>query len=298
MFHMRKKIGTYALRLLAATLCFCLLTGGALADAVNGEIVTLGTDLSPSQKETVLSLLGVKEDEVEITTITIAEEKALLGDWVPAKQIGSRSLSSACVTMADEGNGIKVTTHNITWVTSEMITSALATAGVSDAVVIVAAPFDVSGTAALAGIFKAYETAGNIKLDDAAKDAAGQEIARMGQLGETIGQDEAATLIAQVKQAIVEQGLDQPETIKPVIEQTAKQYNITLTDTQMQQLVDLMMTISKLDLNPQKISDQLASIADKLAQLEKVQEKTSGMLAKLSEAFGNFINWIKGLFGK
>ncbi len=38
-----------------------------------------------------------------------------------------------------------------------MYISALATAGITDARIIVASPFEVSGTAALTGVYKAYE---------------------------------------------------------------------------------------------------------------------------------------------
>ena len=58
--------------------------------------------------------------------------------------------------LGDEA-GITVETHNIDWVTGDMYRGALLTAGIYDANIIVAAPFDVSGTAALLGIYKAYE---------------------------------------------------------------------------------------------------------------------------------------------
>ena len=48
---------------------------------------------------------------------------------------------------------------NINWVTDAMYTNALITAGVKDAEIQITAPFKVSGTAALTGLMKAYETA-------------------------------------------------------------------------------------------------------------------------------------------
>jgi uncharacterized protein YpuA (DUF1002 family) len=65
--------------------------------------------------------------------------------------------------------GLDVTTNNITWCAPEMYVNALATAGITDAKVIVAAPFDVSGTAALTGVYKAYEDITGQKLDENAK---------------------------------------------------------------------------------------------------------------------------------
>ena len=52
-----------------------------------------------------------------------------------------------CGRYLPEGSGMSVTTSNITWCTGEMYISALATAGITDARIVVAAPFEVSGTA-------------------------------------------------------------------------------------------------------------------------------------------------------
>ena len=47
--------------------------------------------------------------------------------------IGTRALSSVLIEKKDKGNGIKVTTSNITYCTTGMYQNALATAGVTDA---------------------------------------------------------------------------------------------------------------------------------------------------------------------
>ena len=54
--------------------------------------------------------------------------------------IGTRALSSVLIEKKDKGNGIKVTTSNITYCTTGMYQNALATAGVTDADVRVAGP--------------------------------------------------------------------------------------------------------------------------------------------------------------
>lgn len=135
---MKKK----ALCLVLGLMMALMMTPAARAD---GEWkVTLGNDLTQSQREEVFDMLGVKEDEVQLFTITIDEEKALLGDLVPSDKIGTRSLSCASVRPLAEGDGIKVSTQNITWVSETMYASALATAGVKDAEVNVACPVKVS----------------------------------------------------------------------------------------------------------------------------------------------------------
>lgn len=95
-----------------------------------------------------------------------------------------------------------------------MYASALATAGVKDAEVKVACPVKVSGTAALAGIFKAYEATSG-ELSDIAKETATEELVTTGELGDIIGQEQAAELIAMIKQKILELGYDNPDTVRP-----------------------------------------------------------------------------------
>ncbi|MGQ3339185.1 DUF1002 domain-containing protein, partial [Staphylococcus aureus] len=72
-------------------------------------------------------------------------------------QIGTKAISSASITLGEKDSGLNITTNNINWVTDEMYTNALITAGVKDAKIYITAPFEVSGTAALTGILKAYE---------------------------------------------------------------------------------------------------------------------------------------------
>lgn len=288
--RMRKTIAA----LLALVLM--LIPMAALADAVEGEVVTLGNDLTAEQREQVLKMLGVDDQMVETITITIDEEKSLLGSYVPAQQIGSRSISSAYVKKAEAGAGITVKTQNITWVSEKMYASALATAGVTDAEVSVAAPFGVSGTAALAGILKAYEGVMDASLSQQAKDVAAQELVTTGNLAEIIGSDEAADFIATIKQEIINQGLDSPEKLRPYVVDLAQQLEIQLTDEQIDQIVDLAMKFIELDLDPQQIVDQLQGIAQKLDTLNSFGQKTKQFFSKIGESISGFFQWVGNLF--
>lgn len=70
---------------------------------------------------------------------------------------------------------MEVQTHNISRITDEMYLNALMTAGVKDAKVYVTAPFEVSGTAALTGLMKAYETTSGEKISEDVKKVANEE---------------------------------------------------------------------------------------------------------------------------
>ena len=122
--------------------------------------LALGADLTADQQHTVLSYMGIEAadfDKYDVVYVSNAEEHQYLDSYVPKKQIGTKALSSVLVSLADSGNGLKVSTYNINYCTAGMYKNALATAGVEDANVIVAGPFPLSGTAALVGTFEAYE---------------------------------------------------------------------------------------------------------------------------------------------
>ena len=122
-------------------------------------VVSLGADLSDTDKATVLQLLGVSDSELSsdtTVTVTNADEHKYLDSYLDSSVIGTRALSSCRVEKAKDGAGITVETHNITYCTPSMYENALSTAGLKNAKIIVAGPFNISGTAALVGAMKAY----------------------------------------------------------------------------------------------------------------------------------------------
>ena len=131
------------------------LGGTAFADNTQSRAV-IGADLTAEQVAQVYSAFGVQQGTVPQLLVTNAEERQYLEGYVDSSIIGSRSISCVYVELLGSGAGMNVTTSNITWCTPEMYIQALATAGITDARIIVAAPFEVSGTAALTGIYKAY----------------------------------------------------------------------------------------------------------------------------------------------
>ena len=113
-----------------------MLTAGMLAAAVftqpvladSERVVTLGADLSKEDQKLILKYFGVKASEAHVIYVTNDEERAFLSDYIPLSVIGSHTLSCAYVKPTSKG-GIQVKTANLTWVTSNMIASALSTAG-------------------------------------------------------------------------------------------------------------------------------------------------------------------------
>ena len=280
-----------------------LIPATALADETNvtdtttaESFVCYGDDLNSEQFEKVMNLLGADLSKDQLIKVTIDDEKALLGSIISADKIGSRSLSSARVTLTGEGTGISVTTQNINWVTSSMYSSALATAGVDNARIVVAAPVEVSGTAALAGILKAYESAASTQLSDEAKAVAGSEMVLTGDLADMIGSDDAVKLLAMVKNAIAEYHLDDYDSLRPYVEQGAKQLGVQLTEDQIDQITKLGVQIAKLDLDPEKLAGQLNGLVDNIQKIQKVQQSAGSIFTNIKTAVQGFFNWIGSWF--
>lgn len=123
-------------------------------------VVALGVDLSAEQRATVLGLMGITEEQLagyEVIYITNSQEHQYLDSYLGSSVIGSKSLSSVMLKKGAKGSGVNVTTKNINYCTTGMYRNALLTAGIQDTEVIVAAPAQISGTAALIGAVKAYE---------------------------------------------------------------------------------------------------------------------------------------------
>ena len=279
---------------------FCLpVSTTALADAVGDEgktVVSLGANLSADQKEQILKLFGVKREEAEIIEVTNQEERSYLEGMVSDKKIGNRAISSAYVEVLGEGRGILVETHNINWVTREMYANAMATAGVENAHVIAAAPFSVSGTAALTGVMKAFEKATGEKLSEEGKKAANEELVTTGELGEDIGKDKAASLVKGVKERVVREKVKDPEKIRDIIIDVAGDLNINITQQNMDQLADLMEKISHLDLNVDQISGQLQNISKGLAKVGQTINENKGIFQQILDAIKGFFAWLARLF--
>ena len=277
------------------------------ADSV--KTVTLGADLTADQKNLVLSYFGIKDsDKSQYSFITInnEEERDALKGIVPTEQIGTKTYSCAYIEPTTEG-GINVETTNLTYVTDNMIASALTTAGVENCEVKAASPFKVSGTGALTGAMKAYEVATDQKLDEKKKDIANKEIKTSVDLADEVGDDDATTLINDSKEKVIEDaanskdGLTEDEVQKIVDDTLA---DLKVSKVNQDELVKLLMDVSKqnYDLNIVKnnleqVSDKLNETANKLKSKvdnEETKEETKGFFSFLAQSIRDFFS---SLFG-
>lgn len=256
--------------------------------ADSSTVVTLGKNLNKDQRKQILEIFNVDENKTTIIEVNNEEERQYLEGVATEEQLGKITMSSAYVELLEEGSGIDVETYNITWVTKEMYQSALVTAGVSDAKIIAAAPFPVSGTGALTGVLKAFELATGKTISEEQKKVANEEVVKSGELGEEIGQEKASELIRVVKEEIISKGIKDPEEIKKIVIDIAGKLDINLNVDKIDDLSGLMQNISKLDLNTEQIKNQLKDLGQKLDDTIKNNEQVQSLLQKILTAIKEF----------
>lgn len=263
--------------------------------------LALGKDLTAEQQETVMSLMGLTDTNLEnydVVYVTNQDEYDYLGDYLDSSVIGDKALSSVLVVERESGNGINVTTKNISYCTTGMYRNALITAGVTDADIIVAGPFKLSGTAALVGATKAYEEMTGENISKTNVDAATNELVVTGELAESVGDSEKVEqLIAYVKQEVIENENISEEDISQAIDEGCETLDIDLTEDEKAQILSLMDKINELDIDVDALKEQAKSLYDKLGDLDLDTEKLNeSMGGTLSEVFTAIVEFVKGLF--
>ena len=267
--------------------------------------LALGADLSEEQRNTVLSLMGIDAaglNNYDVVYVNNSEEHQYLDSYVESSKIGSKSWSSVVIVKRDKGNGLNISTKNITYCTVGMYKNALTTAGITDADIIVAGPKPISGTAALVGIFKAYEEMSGEKVQDNVVDAALNELVVTGQLEDAIDgltNEEVEEFIAYIKSVIAEKGLTDEGSINQAIDDACKKYGVTLDDTERQKIVDLLLKITSLGIDLNGLVDYASSLYN---SFKNGGSSSSGILSTVGNAIGSIFsaigNFFKGLFGR
>lgn len=282
-------------------------TGDVIVDENNDNVeikkddkpyLALGADLSDDQKNTVLSLMGIDPANLanyNVTYVTNAQEHQYLDSYVDSSKIGGKSWSSVVIVKRKKGNGLNISTNNITYCTVGMYKNALTTAGITDADIIVAGPKPISGTAALVGIFEAYEAMTGEAVQDNVVDAALNELVVTGELEASIQgltDQEVEEFIAYIKSLIAEKGLTDEKSINEAIDEACDKYGVTLSDDERQKIVDLLLKITSLGIDLSGLVDYAASLYNSF----KNGGSSSGIIASIGNFFGNIFSAIGEFF--
>ena len=241
----------------------------AMADV--SKVVTLGADLTDAQKNTMMNYFKADASQVQVITVNNQEEHDLLGKYIPSEQIGTRTLSCAYVKPTQSG-GIKVRTANLNYVTCNMIATALSTAGVTNCEVVAACPYEVSGTGALTGVMKAYESASGEQLDSAKKDLAAKEVVVTGDVAKQVGQDNATNIINQAKMQIIGDNVQNADEIYNIVNNIAVQNGISLSQDELDTIVSLLQQIAQQNYDIQEMKKTLENIQQNLEQSKAEEE--------------------------
>ncbi len=282
--------------------------GSIIADENNDDVVigendrpylALGADLSDAQRQKVLSIMGIDAAGLsgyDVVYVTNAEEHQFLDAYIASSRIGSRALSSVVIVKREKGSGLNISTTNITYCTVGMYKNALTTAGVKDADIIVAGPTGISGTAALVGIFKAYQEITGEVIDDSIVDVALNEIVVTGQLEESmegLTDREVEEFVAYIKSVIAEKDLSDEAEINEVIDEACKKYNVTLNEGERRQIVDLLLKITSLGIDLDGLADYAKTLYD---SFKNEGGGGSGIFAKIVDAIADMFSSIGDFF--
>ena len=218
----------------------------------------------------------------------------LLAEAPPADR-GGFFLDCPRVETTSPGDGILVSAKNITWVTGAMYANAMATGGIRDARAIVTAPTPVSGTAALTGIFKAFSYLTGHSLSPAAEEGAAEELVRTGELGQSIGPDRAASFVERTKEEVVRTRATTYAEIRSVTERVAREQSLTLSEDQLRKVTDVMIRLSKLNLNLSSLRVQLKNFTEQAAQ---PATGISGFIAQIIAFFQSLFKQLAGFVGR
>ena len=273
---MMKKFKKIIPVMMAAVLAFVSVPFTAMADS--SKVVTLGANLTEEQKKSMYDYFGTSADKVDTIEVTNADERKYMEGIASEAQIGTRTYSCSYVEPTGSG-GIQVKVANLTFVTSSMIASTLLTSGVENCNVVAGSPIEVSGTGALTGIMMAYEKASGEELSEDQKATATEELVTTGELAESIGQQEAADLMNEVKQEVIEDGLKDDDEIEGAVNDAADSQNVSLNEEQKAKIVSLMKNISEYDYDVKALKNTL----------ENLEGKSEGF-------FSNLWNSIKSFF--
>ena len=302
---MRKKIKQYVSMLMVmlmaiSAVVFCD-AEKAYAGSFSGGYISLGADLTSDEKAKVLALFGVDEkdlDNYKVVYVTNQEEHQYLDSYISSSQIGNQAWSSVLITEGKKGSGINVTTKNVIYCTTGMYANALATAGVEDVNVVVAGPFNVSGTAALVGALKAYSEMTGETVDEDVVDAAVDEMVTTGSLedGTDADNEKVEGMVAYLKEQIANSD-NKDKDLDQIINDAANKFEITLNEDQFNQLKSLLEKLGGLHLDLGSLKSQAQAAYDTLKDMgfdiSKIHidtEEARGLLQQIIETIKGWFN--------
>lgn len=287
-----------ALLIVALTLAGFVVHQSMAASA--GKTIMLGESLNDSERQELLTHFGAKSSD-KVETVTIADTRKDMSGLIDASF--DTAYSSTALTCRPLGDGLDVTTRNITLITPSLYAMALVTAGIGDATLVVAAPNDApaQGQTALSGVFKIWKKA---PCDSGSTNAARQrlaleELALTAELGTALSNMSAAgAIVLNTQKTVVIKHLTSASDITSEVKAEEAANGATMPDDLRAKLVDLMVRLAtqkidwstfsagwKIDqTNPAKITMVGDGIAIRNAQLTATARAAANLTATAKAA--------------
>jgi uncharacterized protein YpuA (DUF1002 family) len=277
--------------------CLLLLMALSPIYGASGFAVTLGetTYNNPQWKSSTLDYFQSHTDKNvsnATTKLITASEVNQIAKGITGRTYSSKQIFSSAMVDLSYNNGIKIIVDKskIGVVTPKMYANALKSSGIENGYVVVTAPVQSSGEAALTGVLKSYEVAVGTPIPESAKKAATEELYTEDQIANQTGQnpDKIADLFEQVKNEVQKQNLQDPAQIKVIVINIANNMNINISDQQAQQIAN---TIA----NSQKVQGDLTVFKQQLQNVTNQVSQSGGILDQIMGYIQAAIDYIKGL---
>ena len=215
------------------------------------QTITIGESNTTAQREELLAYFQAGDDD-RVLDVTVAETQRAMEGLFDVSDITSAH-SSTALTCRAAGTGLEVETHNIDVVPPALYAMALATAGIDDATLVVAAPDDApaEGMTALTGVFRTWDLApcGGASLDEGRQRLALEELAlavRIGQgLSDEDGVSAATDLLFAVQQAVIVGRPGDRAAVEGIVATQERATGVDLSAGQRDDLVDLMTRLAR-----------------------------------------------------
>jgi len=307
-------------KLTAVILTFSLLlTSSIVAFAEVDELwgvpfLAYGASLTESQRDRILEIFGLDDLEEGVHFDAIYVDGNDLVYFLGQGNPNASMLSSVLITRRPAGSGVEVnilTPDYITRVTATQYATAMITAGVTDALVEVAAPSAVTGEAALTGIYKAFAERG-VELDEDRMLVAQEQL----QLTASIASDHADNddfdsyvldqAVIEIQSELADHyqqtgELATPEEIQEIIADILENNNLDdiLTADQINRLRGFAGNFQLTDaINSQDFRDQLNNFGNQLGNIIgdlniSLDNIDRGAIATW---WDNVVNWFRNLF--
>ena len=108
----------------------------------------------------------------------------------------------------------------------------------------------------------AYETASGQKLDETKKELATEEMVVTGNLADSVGQNDATTVINQAKMQVIADNVQNADDIYNIVVNISNNNNVTLTDDEINTIVNLLQQISQQDYDYSEMQETLERVND------------------------------------